>query len=82
MLKNSVCNFQNIKTFYITANIFCSDVSKSQAKRLAKRNKMHPDNLKSIAETIEEETEDEDTSGEEESCDGELFLFIIFKNLS
>ena len=50
-------------------------MSKSQAKRLAKRNKMHPDNLKSIAEKIEEEAEDEeDASEEDKSCDGGLFV--------
>ena len=56
-------------------------MSKSQAKKLAKRSKMHPDNLKSIAEKIEEETDDEEESGEDESCDGGFFVYF-FSNIT
>jgi len=41
------------------------DVSKSQAKRLAKRKKMHPDNLKSITEKLQDESDDEELSGDD-----------------
>lgn len=46
------------------------DVSKSQAKKLAKRKKMHPDNLKSTTEKLEDETDDEEMSGNEDTYDG------------
>ena len=41
---------------------------------------MHPDNLKSIAEKIEEETDDEE-SGEDKSCDGGFFVYF-FSNIT
>jgi len=45
------------------------DVSKSQAKRLAKRKKMHPDNLKSITEKLQDdETDDDELSGDDGNC--------------
>merc|ERR1712096_543409 len=45
------------------------DVSKSQAKKLAKRKKMHPDNLKSTTEKLQDETGDEEMNGNEDTYD-------------
>lgn len=58
------------QSFFIILNIILSDVSKSQAKRLAKRKKMHPDNLKSITEKLQDESDDEELSGDDGNYNG------------